>query len=121
MAHAADVHEHYSRRVPDEVIVKSGHLEAVVEGRAHYRAYLVLTKTKSPMTMSLFFAHLNPAHEVRPIGGDIVTPPMTTARSVRGTDTLNTPSFSSSAPLAPLSRSIAPVSSAVRVAAPKAR
>jgi len=35
------MHEHYFRRVPDEVIVKRGNFKPVVERRAHHRTYLV--------------------------------------------------------------------------------
>src|SRR5579863_5757936 len=72
--------------------------------------------TRSPITMSSLPSRLNAAHEVSPIGGDIFTPAMVTARSLRGTDTLNTPSFWSSAPLAPVRRSIAAVSIAFSAA-----
>ncbi len=39
--HAADVHEHHLRRVPEEVVVEGGDLEPVVEGHAHDRIHLV--------------------------------------------------------------------------------
>ena len=39
---AADVHEHHFRRVPEEVIVERGHLEAVVKRHAHRPVHLVL-------------------------------------------------------------------------------
>src|SRR6516165_4348364 len=60
--------------------------------------------------MSSWPSRLNEAQDVRPMGGVIFTPAMTTERSLRGTETLNTPSFSSRVPLAPVSRSILPVS-----------
>src|SRR5258707_12191411 len=63
--------------------------------------------TRSPMTMSSLSSRLNAAHDVRPIGGDIFTPATIPERSLRGADTLNTPSFSSSAPLAPVKGSFA--------------
>src|SRR5713226_384869 len=70
--------------------------------------------------MSSLPARLNAAHEVRPIGGDIFTPAMITDKSLRGTDTLNTPSLPSRTPLAPVRRSIAPVSIAVPAASARA-
>src|SRR5215831_14065370 len=45
---AANMHEHYSWRVPHEVIVKSGHFEAVIERRAHHRTDLILQKHQVP-------------------------------------------------------------------------
>src|SRR5713101_1827812 len=71
--------------------------------------------------MSSLPSRLNAAHDVRPIDGDIFTPAMITDKSLRGTDTLNTPSFSSRAPLAPVRLSIALVSIAVPAASPRAR
>src|SRR5713226_6457325 len=73
------------------------------------------------MTMSSLPSRLNVAHEVRPIGGDIFTPAITTERSFRGTDTLNAFSFSSKAPFAPVRRSMVVVSIAVPGASPRAR
>src|SRR5207245_146075 len=75
------------------------------------------------------------AHEVRPSGGVTWTPAAVTERSLRGTETLKTPSFSSSVPLAPVSSSMRAVSradagcgeaggaaeSAVAMAAPKTK
>src|SRR6266851_9320847 len=73
------------------------------------------------MTISSLPSRLNAAHDVRPIGGDIFTPAMITDKSLRGTDTLKTPSFSSKAPFAPVRRSIVMVSIAVPGASPRAR
>src|SRR5262245_8397568 len=44
IAHAADVHEHHLRGVPEEVVVQSGHLEVVVECDAHHRVHLIFEK-----------------------------------------------------------------------------
>src|SRR5262249_15479705 len=64
----------------------------------------------SPITIVCLPVFSNAAHEVRPIGGVIFTPPAVTERSSRGTDTLKTPSFSLSEPFAPVRSSIAAVS-----------
>src|SRR5262245_10267022 len=70
--------------------------------------------TVSPMTMVSPPIFLKDAQEVRPMGGVIRTPEAETARSVRGTATLNTPgSLGSSFPLAPVRRSMRAVSRAV--------
>ncbi len=52
----------------------------------------------------------NAAQDVRPIGGVTRTPSEETERSVRGTATRNTFSFSFQVPLTPVRRSIAVVS-----------
>src|SRR5882672_3310385 len=64
----------------------------------------------SPMTTVFLPTRLNEAHDVRPIGGVIRTPATLTSKSLRGTDTLKTSSFSSRLPLAPVSPSIRAVS-----------
>src|SRR5436305_3108557 len=61
---------------------------------------------------------MNEAQQVSPIGGVIFTPPAVTLMSLRESDTLNTPSFSSSFPFAPVSCSIFAVS---RVSAARAK
>ena len=58
------------------------------------------------MTVVWFPERVNAAHDVRPIGGVMCTPPEVTLRSVRGALTLNTPAFSSSLPFAPVSCSM---------------
>src|SRR5437867_116935 len=68
-------------------------------------------RTMSPMTTVWFPALLKAAQDVSPIGGVSFTPAAVTERSARGTETLNTPSFSSSLPFAPVSCSIRAVSS----------
>src|SRR2546425_1250743 len=68
------------------------------------------SRTISPMTTVCLPAGLNAAHDVSPMGGVSLTPAATTVRSLRGTDTLNTPSVSLNTPLAPVSSSIFPVS-----------
>src|SRR5881397_4054888 len=68
------------------------------------------SRTMSPMTTVCLPARLNAAHDVSPMGGVSLTPAATTVRSLRGTDTLNTPSMSLSTPLPPVSSSILPVS-----------
>src|SRR6185295_330928 len=66
----------------------------------------------SPITIVCLPARVNAAHAPRPIGGVIRTPPAVALMSPRGSVTLNTPSFASSAPFAPVASSIAAVSSA---------
>src|SRR5262249_41487037 len=44
--HPADVHEHYLRRVPDKVIVKSGNLQPTIERGVHHRSDLILSQYK---------------------------------------------------------------------------
>ena len=66
----------------------------------------------SPITIVCVPAFVNAAHAVSPSGGVIRAPPTVAAMSARGIETLNTPSFASSVPFAPVSRSIAAVSSA---------
>ena len=68
------------------------------------------SSTRSPITIVRVPARWKDAHEVRPSGGVIRTPAAVTARSERGTETLNAPSFSSSLPLAPVSCSMRAVS-----------
>ena len=51
----------------------------------------------SPMTIVCSPALVNAAHAVSPIGGVIRTPAAVASMSPRGSDTLKTPSFSSSA------------------------
>src|SRR5439155_17473255 len=63
----------------------------------------------SPITIVCSPLLVNAAQVVSPIGGVRCTPPATTFRSARGTETLNTPSFSSSFPLTPVSCSICAV------------
>src|SRR5262249_29954885 len=65
----------------------------------------------SPITMVRLPSRLNAAQLVRPIGGVIFTPAVVTDKSLRGTDTLNTPSFALNAPLTPVSSSMRAVSS----------
>src|SRR6266850_6289394 len=60
----------------------------------------------SPMTITWLPAFWNAAQAVRPSGGVIFTPAAVTARSLRGTETLKTCSFSFIDPLAPVSSSI---------------
>jgi hypothetical protein len=69
-------------------------------------------RTISPMAMTWSPAFWKAAHEVRPNGGVILTPAAVTSRSLRGTLTLNTPSFSLNSPLTSVSRSIVAVSRA---------
>ena len=69
------------------------------------------SRTMSPMTTVCRPTCWNEAHDVRPIGGVRCTPATRTSRSSRGTETLKTPSFGSSFPLAPVSSSIRTVSS----------
>src|SRR4029079_3699437 len=64
----------------------------------------------SPITIVCLPAFVNAAHPVRPSGGVMRAPATVAAMSARGSDTLNTPSFASSAPFAPVSCSIAAVS-----------
>src|SRR5450432_340313 len=68
----------------------------------------------SPMTIVWLDACLpvfvNAAQAVRPSGGVIRTPAAVALMSARGNETLKTPSLASSAPLAPVSASIAAVS-----------
>ena len=64
----------------------------------------------SPITIVCLPALVNAAHAVRPSGGVIRTPAAVTLMSLRGSDTLKTPSFSSSVPLAPVSSSMPAVS-----------
>src|SRR5213595_2795722 len=72
----------------------------------------------SPITMACAPVGWKAAQAVRPMGGDILTPPaIVTARSVRGTETLKTPVLSSSLPLAPVNCSMRAVSSGVAGAA----
>src|SRR5438477_4578900 len=64
-------------------------------------------RTRSPMTMTLPPpTGWKAAQDVRPRGGVTWTPAAVIDRSLRGTETLKTPSFSSSAPLAPVSSSM---------------
>src|SRR5262249_34821843 len=65
----------------------------------------------SPITMVRLPSRLNAAQLVRPIGGVIFTPAVVTDKSLRGTDTLNTPSFALNAPFTPVSSSMRAVSS----------
>src|SRR5215472_2953699 len=65
----------------------------------------------SPITMVRLPSRLNAAQLVSPIGGVIFTPAVVTDKSLRGTDTLNTPSFALSAPFTPVSSSMRAVSS----------
>src|SRR4026209_203314 len=69
------------------------------------------------MTATWFPARVNAAHDVSPMGGVMWTPADVTARSERGALTLNTPAFSSSFPLAPVSCSMRAWSSAALGAA----
>ena len=64
------------------------------------------------MTMTPDPADSKAAHELSPAAGASFTPPTATARSVRGTETLNTPSLRSSLPSAPVSCSMRAESSA---------
>ena len=73
--------------------------------------------TMSPITMVCLPALVNAAQAVSPIGGVMRTPPTTALMSVRGSETLNTPSLASSTPLAPVSCSIAAVASGSSAAA----
>src|SRR5207249_11921237 len=63
------------------------------------------------MTIVLAPAFIKAAYYASPIGGVIFTPATVTLRSLRGTVTLNTPSFSLSSPFTPVSCSILAVSS----------
>src|SRR2546423_15376881 len=72
----------------------------------------------SPITIAWSPIFWKAAHAVSPIGGVILTwSAIVTDRSLRGTDTLNTPDLSSILPLAPVSASILAVS---RLAGPGA-
>src|SRR5215510_2122310 len=64
----------------------------------------------SPITTACWPLFLNAAHEVSPIGGVSLTPAAVIERSLRGTDTLNTPSSSLKEPFTPVSSSILAVS-----------
>src|SRR2546421_3882744 len=44
VTHAADVHEHHDRRLPEKMIVQRGDLESVVERDAHHRIHLVFAE-----------------------------------------------------------------------------
>src|SRR4051812_22471390 len=63
------------------------------------------------MTIVCLPMRMNAAQLVSPSGGVMRTPAAVTVRSLRGTETLNTPSLSLSLPLAPVSSSIRAVSS----------
>src|SRR5207247_6762582 len=69
------------------------------------------SKVVSPMTIVLAPAFIKAAYDASPMGGVIFTPATVTLRSLRGTASLNTPSFSLSAPFTPVSCSILAVSS----------
>ena|SRR5207249_3407396 len=62
--------------------------------------------TMSPITIVSLPLRLKVAQDVNPIGGVRRTPAALTVRSLRGTETLNVPSFSSSLPLAPVNCSM---------------
>src|ERR1700730_3250989 len=72
----------------------------------------------SPITASCLPTLVNEAQAVSPIGGVRCTPAAVTWRSVRGNDTLKTPSFSLIEPFAPVSGSIFAVSIFAAVGAP---
>ena len=69
--------------------------------------------TMSPITIVSLPLRLKAAQDVNPIGGVRCTPAALTVRSLRGTETLNAPSFSSSLPLAPVNCSMEAVSNPV--------
>ena len=65
----------------------------------------------SPITIVCLPARVNAAQDVSPSGGVMRTPAAVALMSARGSETLKTPSLASSVPLAPVSSSIAAVSS----------
>ena len=74
-------------------------------------------RTMSPMTTVCSPVFLKAAHEVSPIDGVNLTPATVTAKSLRGSETLNTPSLELNVPFAPVSSSMRVVSRDVLIAA----